>query len=80
MGAELDKCQCCSRRTAEKDGGDAMMRTHQEVQVKEGRWAEEIPQRWRQPRGEDRTEKRKEARAYQVCIAQWIGLEHREKT
>ena len=29
---------------------------HQEVQVKESRWVEEIPQRWRQPEGEDRTE------------------------
>ena len=31
-----------------------------EVQVKESRWMEEIPQRWRQPEGEDRTEMRKE--------------------
>ena len=32
----------------------------QEVQVKESRWAEEIPQRWKQPKGEDRTEMKKE--------------------
>ena len=26
---------------------------NQEVQVKESRWTEEIPQRWKQPKGED---------------------------
>ena len=36
------------------------MRMQQEVQVKGGRWAEEIPQRWRQPEGEDSTEMKKE--------------------
>ena len=35
----------------------------QDVQVKEGRRVEEIPQRWRQPKGEDRTEKKKEVKA-----------------
>ena len=38
-----------------------MVRMEQEVQVKEGRWVEEIPQRWRQPKGEDRTKMKKEA-------------------
>ena len=37
------------------------LRMQQEVLVKGGRWAEEIPQRWRQPKGADRTEMRKEA-------------------
>ena len=37
------------------------LRMQQEVQVKGDRWAEEIPQRWRQPKGADRTEMRKEA-------------------
>ena len=32
----------------------------QEVQVKENRWAEVIPQRWRKPKGKDRTEMKKE--------------------
>ena len=31
----------------------------QEVQVKGNRWVEEIPQRWKQPNGEDRTEMKK---------------------
>ena len=35
---------------------------NQEVQVKESRWTEEIPQRWKQPKGEDRTKLKKEAR------------------
>ena len=33
----------------------------QESQVKESRWVEEIPQRWNQPKGEDRTAMIKEA-------------------
>ena len=33
----------------------------QEVQVKGSRWAEEFPQRWKQPKGEDWTDKKKEA-------------------
>ena len=55
---------------------EAMVRMQQEVQVKEGRWAGEIPQRWRQLKGEEWTEK-KEARV-EMRTAQWIGLEHRE--
>ena len=42
------------------------MRMQQEVQVKEYRLAEETPQRWRQPKGEDRTETMKEARVFEV--------------
>ena len=34
----------------------------QEVQVKESRWVEEIPQRWKQPKGEDRPEMIKKTR------------------
>ena len=41
---------------------EAMVRVQQEVQVKGGRWAEEIPQGWRQPKGEDRTDMKKEAK------------------
>ena len=43
---------------------EAMVRMQQEVQVKGGRWAEEIPQRWRQPKGEDWTEMKKEAKSF----------------
>ena len=57
-----------------------MVRMQQEVQVKGGRWAEEIPQRWRQPKGEDWTEMKKEATTTEeVHLAERIGLEHREK-
>ena len=45
-----------------------MVRMQQEVQVKEGRWVEEIPQRWRQPKGEDWTEKKKEARVVRCAL------------
>ena len=38
-----------------------MERMRQEVKVKGVRWAEEIRQRWRQPKGEDRTGIKKEA-------------------
>ena len=34
---------------------------HLEAQGKESRWAEEISQRWKQPKGEDRAEMKKEA-------------------
>ena len=36
---------------------EAVMRMQQEVQIKKGRWTEEIAQRWTQSKGEDRTEK-----------------------
>ena len=49
--AERARCQRCSKMTAEKDGDEE--RIQQVLQVKGGRWAEEIPQRWRQPKGED---------------------------
>ena len=39
---------------------EVMVRVQQDVQVKGGRWAEEIPQRWRQPKGDDKTETKKE--------------------
>ena len=40
----------------------------QEVQVKESRWMEEIPPRWRHPKGEDRTETRKEAKRLRCTL------------
>ena len=51
----------------------------QEVQVKESRWAEEIPQRWTQPKGEDRTEMKKEATLLRCTLLRWISVEHREE-
>ena len=37
------------------------------TQVKGGRWAEEIPQRWRQPKGEGRSKMKKEATFFLRC-------------
>ena len=51
----------------------------QEVQVRGSRWAEEIPERWRQRKGEDRTEMKKEAEIIKVHLAQRISVEHREE-
>ena len=41
---------------------------HQEVQVKESRWADETLQRWKQPKGEDRTEMKKEAKLLRCTL------------
>ena len=51
---------------------------NQEVQVKESRWAEEIPQRWKQPKGEDSI-KMKKNKAAEVHLAKRISVEHREE-
>ena len=40
----------------------------QEVKVKESRWAEEILQRWTQPKGEDRTEMKEEAQLLRCTL------------
>ena len=53
-----------------------MVRMQREFQVKGGRWAVETPQRWRQPKGEDRIELKKEAKLLSVYLARWIGLEY----
>ena len=45
---------------------DAVVRM--QVQVREGRWAEETPQVWRQPKGEDRTEMKKEAQLLRCTL------------
>ena len=47
---------------------EMMERLQQEDQVKGGRWAEEIPQRWKQPKGEDRTEMKKEAKLLRCTL------------
>ena len=52
----------------------------QEVQVKESRCAEEIPhRRWKQPKGEDRTEMKKRGKEAEVHLAKWISMEYREE-
>ena len=40
----------------------------QQVQVKGSRWVEEIPQRWKQPKGEDRTKSEKEAKQLRCTL------------
>ena len=40
----------------------------QQVQVKESRWVEEIPQRWKQPKGEDRSKMKKEAKLLRCTL------------
>ena len=40
----------------------------QEVQVKESRWVEEIPQRWKQPQGEDGTKMKKEEKLLRCTL------------
>ena len=55
---------------------------HEEVQVKESGWAEEVSQRWKQPKGENRTEMKTEAkllRFFEVLLAKWISVEYREE-
>ena len=50
-----------------------------EMQFKEERQTESVSYRWKQPKGKDRTNMKKEARVFEVYLAQWIGLEHREE-
>ena len=52
---------------------------HQEAQVKESRWAEEISQCWQQLKGEDKTEMKKRGKAAEVPLAKWFSVEHREE-
>ena len=51
----------------------------QRFQAKEGRWVEEIPQRWKQPTGEDRTEMKKRGKSVEMHLAGWISVEYREE-
>ena len=55
----------------QKDHREAWRRRQgmqQEVQLKGSRWAEEIPQRWKQPNGEDRAEMKKEAKLLRCTL------------
>ena len=51
----------------------------QQVLVKESRRVEEIPQRWKQPKGEDRSKMKKGTKALGVHLAKWISVEYREE-
>ena len=59
--AELAMCQRCSRRIAEKDGDDEKMDAARSSSEREADGRRRFPQRWRQPKGEDRTGMKKEA-------------------
>ena len=61
------------RRTA------VVLRMRREMQFKEERQTESVSYRWKQPKGKDRTNMKEEARVFEVYLAQWIGLEHREE-
>ena len=47
---------------------EGVVRMQQEVQIKEHRWEEETSQRWRQPRGEDRIEMKKETQVLMCTL------------
>ena len=53
------------------------MRVQQDVQVKGGRWTEDIPQGWRHKEKTGLIEER--GKISKVHLAQWIGLEDRDK-
>ena len=44
------------------------LRMQQEVRIKESRWAEATPKRWKQPKGEDRIEMKNEARVSRCTL------------
>ena len=67
VGAELALCQRCSRRIAEKDGDDGKGGSSRKFKCKRAD-AEEIPQRWKQPEIEDRTEMKKEAKLLRCTL------------
>ena len=73
-GTAVDERQRCSRRTTKKNG-----RMQQEVQIKKaGEWRKHH-KRWKQSKGEERMELKKEATRFKVHPAQRVDLEHREK-
>ena len=47
---------------------EAVNRMQQKVQIKECRWREKTPKRWKQPKGEDRTDMKKEARILRCTL------------
>ena len=61
-GAELAERQC------QEEQKEAVMRMQHEVQIKESRWTEAVPEKWKQPKGEDRTGMKKEARLLRCTL------------
>ena len=47
---------------------EAVKRMRQKVYIKESRWKEKTPKRWKQPKWEDRTEMKKEARILRCTL------------
>ena len=47
---------------------EAMVRMQQEVQATGSRWAEESSQRWKQSKGEDRAEMKKETKLLRCSL------------
>ena len=56
------------------------MRMQEEVQVKDTGGRRRLSQRWKQSKGENRTEMQKRSKSIEVHFAQWIGLEYKENT
>ena len=78
MGQHWLSVSAAAAGTTEKDGGvDEDAAGSAGKRIADGR--RRCPQRWRQPKGKDRTEMKKEARVIEVHFAQWICLEYREK-
>ena len=62
--------QCCSRRTTKKNGGDE---DATRIADQESKRTEATPKRWKQPKGKDGTEVKKEARRLRCTLLN--GLE-----
>ena len=58
---------------------EVVVRMQQEVEVKEGRWTEENPQRWRLPKGEHWTEMKKEAESYWCTLLNGLAWSTEKK-
>ena len=54
-------------------------RQHQRFQATECRWAEELPQWWKQPKGEDRSKMKRRGKAVEVHFTKWFSVEHSEE-
>ena len=58
----------CTASEEPQSSKEAMTRMQQVMQIKESSWEEVAPTRRRQPRGEDRTEMKKEARMVRCTL------------
>ena len=72
-------CVCAAAEGFQKRTEAMERMQHQQVQVKESRCAEEIPQRWKQPIGEDRAEMKKETKNTEVHFAEWFSVDKRQE-